>query len=56
MVACLDRDEYGDTEPDTVLIDQRNTPLDDAIGFEPLNAFPAWRRGQADPRADFRDR
>ena len=40
-------------QPDAVLIDQRDALLDDAVGLEPLNAFPARRRGQADPGADF---
>ncbi len=56
MVAGLDRDEDGDAEPDLVLIDQRDAPLDHAVGFEPLNALPARRRRQPDQVADLGDR
>ena len=56
MVAGLDRDEDRDAEPDLVLIDQRDALLDHAVGFEPLDALPARRRGQPDPVADLGDR
>ena len=39
MVAGLDRDEDRDAEPDAVLINQRHALLNDAVGFQPLNAF-----------------
>ena len=56
MVAGLDRDEDRDAEPELVLIDQRDAPLDHAVGLEPLDALPARRRGQPDPAADLGDR
>ena len=56
MVAGLDRDEHGDAEPELVLIDQGDAFLDHAVGFEPLDALPARRRGQADAAADLGNR
>ena len=44
MVAGFDRDEDGDAKPDAVLIDQRDALLNDAVGFQPLDALPARRR------------
>ena len=38
------------------VIDQRNPAQDHAIGFQPLDAFPARRRRQSDPIADLGDR
>ena len=35
------RGHISNAAPDLVLIDQRDAPLDDTIGFEPLDAFPA---------------
>ena len=56
MVGAFDRDEHGDAEPDLVLVDQRDPAQDDAVGFQPLDALPARRRGQPDPVADLGDR
>src|SRR5262249_11396592 len=56
MVAGLDRDENGDTEPELVLIDERDPPLNHAVGFQPLDTLPTWRRGQAHQTADLGDR
>ena len=56
MVAGLDRDEHGDAEADFVLIDQRDPPLNHAIGLQPLDALPTGRRGQAHQVADLGDR
>ena len=42
-------------EPDAILVDERHAFLNDAVGFEPLNALPARCRRQADARADFGD-
>ena len=55
MVGALDRNEHGDAEPDLVLVDQRDPAQDHAVGLQPLDALPAWRRGQPDPVADLGD-
>ena len=55
MIGALDRDEHGNAEPDLVLVDQRDPAQDDAVGFQPLDALPARRRGQPDPVADLGD-
>ena len=52
MIGALDRDENGNSEPDLVLIDQGHPAQDHPVGLEPLDPFPARRRGQPDPVAD----
>jgi hypothetical protein len=56
VIAGLDRHEDRDAEPDLVLVDQRDALLDDPVGLQSLDAFPAWGRGQADKVADLGDR
>ena len=56
MIGALDRDENRDSEPDLVLVDQRDAAQDDAVRFQALDALPARRRGQPDPVADLGDR
>ena len=56
MIGAFHRHEHGDAEPDLVLVDQRDPAQDDAVGFQPLDALPARRRGQPDPVADLGDR
>src|SRR5262245_65017644 len=52
MVAGLDRHEDGHAEAELVLVDERYPALNHAVGFEPLDALPARRRGQPHPAAD----
>jgi hypothetical protein len=46
MVIALDRNEYGQTETDLVLVDQRYPPGDNALAFHALDPLPAWCGGQ----------
>src|SRR6516165_7894145 len=56
VVAGLDRDEDGNAEPDLVLIDQCDSPLNHSVGFQPLDTLPTGCGGQAHQTADLGDR
>ena len=56
MVGAFDRHKDRNTEPDLVLVDQRDPTQDDPVGLQPLDPLPARRRGQPHPVADLGDR
>ena len=55
VVACLDRHEDRQAEPDCLGFDQRHGGRDHAVGAESLNSPPARGLGQPDPGSDVGD-
>ena len=48
--------EHRQAEPELLRIEHRDTPLDHALRFEPLDALPAGRLRQPDAVGDLGDR
>ena len=56
MIVRFDGDEHREAEPELLRIEHRDTPLDHALRFEPLDALPTGCLRKPDAVGDLGDR